>query len=181
MANRSGHRIKGFWEATKRWWKGGFKEFLEPLAKVAQIVAVGIAGFWTYHIYQITGEGEVNPEVWVSAQTFSYSKDARILLVRIRQKNVGKVPVSLDSDALSLTVKKISEGLKVGSVNMDTQAPLFEVNAFKSYEDGVELSPGAEYEDIAEFVVEPGLYHMEASLALPDDDVVNNVAVLRVE
>jgi hypothetical protein len=168
-------------EASTRWWKGSFREFLEPLAKLAQLVAVVIVGIWTYHIYQTTGEGEVNPEVWVSTQTFSYSKDARLLLVRIRQKNVGKIPVSLASDALLLTVKKIPEGFKVGPVDLDKLAPVFHMNAFESYEGGVELNPGAEYEDIAEFVVEPGLYHVEAALALPDDEVVNNVAVLRVE
>ncbi|MGB7310922.1 MAG: hypothetical protein WBC67_17820 [Candidatus Acidiferrales bacterium] len=31
----------------------------------------------------------------------------------------------------------------------------------------MELSPGANMDDVAEFVVEPGLYHIEAVLADP--------------
>src|SRR5882757_4127121 len=166
MANWIGHLIKGLWEASVRWWKGGFREFLEPLSKVAQLGAVAIAWFWTYHIYQITGAGEVNPELWVSAHTFSYSKDARFLLVSIREKNVGKVPISLKRDALSVTIRGVPETLKYGSVDMHKQKPLIEVQVFKRYGNGVELSPGAKYEDVAEFVVEPRLYHVEATLAL---------------
>jgi len=122
---------------------------------VAQIVAVAIAGFWTYHIYQITGEGEVNPEYGVFAQTFSYSRmRARCWYPSARECRQSSV--SLDSDALSLTVKKIPESLKSGPVDMDKEAPMFDVKAFKGYEDGVELNREQRYEDVAEFIVEPG-------------------------
>jgi hypothetical protein len=61
----------------------------------------------TFHIRPITGDGEVNPEVWVSTQAFANSKDARLLLASIREKNVGNVTASFDPNALALTVKKV--------------------------------------------------------------------------
>jgi hypothetical protein len=136
----------------------------------------------TYHIFDITAAGEINPEVWVSAQTFPYSKDARLLSVRIREKNPGKVRIELEPNALSLTVKKIPDGLKPGYVDIDEQPAVLKQNAlFERYGEGVELEPGVEFEDVAEFVIEPGLYHIEATLALPECETVNSIAVHRVE
>jgi hypothetical protein len=155
-----------------------FAAALDPLSKVAQVVAVAIAGFWTYHIHQITGEVDINPELWVSAEAFPYTKDARFLLVHIRQKNVGKVPVWLDENALSVTLKRIPDTLGSGYVDIDKQNPVFEK---KGRSGGIHLSPGAEYEDVAEFIVAPGLYHIEAALLLPSHELLNDVAVERVQ
>jgi hypothetical protein len=158
------------------------REGLDPLSKLATIVAVVIAGIWTYHLHQITGEGDINPEVWVSSQTFPYSEDARLLIVRIRERNVGKVEILLAEDALSLKVKQVPEGLAPGYVDMDKQPVVYEVkNLFSRYKGGVTLSAGTEFEDVTQFVVTPGLYHVEAYLALPDGDSVNDIAVARVE
>jgi hypothetical protein len=154
---------------------------LDPLSKLAQVGALIIAGIWTYHLRQITGEEEINPEVWVSAQATAYDQTTRLLLVRVREKNVGKIPVILDPEALKLVVKKIPDGLSPGYIDMDKQPVLFDDALFKKYDDGVELSPGAEYEDVAQLVVAPGLYHIEATLSLPDDDMVDGVTVQRVE
>jgi hypothetical protein len=101
MPNRSSHLAKKAWNLAKGL-GSRLRDSLDPLSKMATIGAVVIAGIWTYHLHQITGEEEINPEIWVSAQTFSYSNDARFLLVRIRRKNVGKVPIDLDAHALSL-------------------------------------------------------------------------------
>jgi hypothetical protein len=172
----------GLWGALRRAGTNVVASF-EPLSKLAQIVAIVIAGFWSYHIYQTTEEGDVNPEVSVSAEAFPYSKDARFMVVRIREKNVGKVPIYLDSKSLSVTIKLVPDALKSGYVDLDRQKPTFETkDLFARYgEDGVELSAGVELEDVAEFVVAPGLYHIEANLDIPDDDSVNAFAVLRVE
>jgi hypothetical protein len=71
----------------------GFVVSLDPLSKLAQIVAVVIAGVWTYHLRTITGTGEQNPEVWVSAQALTYGKDTRLLSVHSAFA-VGPVPAT---------------------------------------------------------------------------------------
>jgi hypothetical protein len=45
----------------------------------------------------------------------------------------------------------------------------------------VDLSPGAGFEDIAEFVVAAVMYNVEATLVLQDGDTVNEAASQRVE
>jgi hypothetical protein len=82
---------------------------LDPLSKLAQVIAVVVAGIWTFHIQQITGENELNPEVNLSTQPFAYGKDTRLLTVRVREKNVGKVPVTFGANALTLIVKKVPD------------------------------------------------------------------------
>jgi len=153
------------------------RDWLDPLSKVATIVAVVIAGIWTYHIHTITGESEGNPELAVSTQMFDYSNDQKILLVRIRERNVGKVPILLDPNALHLTVTRVPNGLKLGYIDIHKQPATYEQRAFLArYDEGDDLEPGAELRDIAEFVVPsgPGLYHIEAALTLPDGDLVND-------
>jgi hypothetical protein len=116
--------------------------------------------------------------LWVSAESVAYDNDLRLLIVRIREKNVGKVPIELDDHALSLSVKKIPEGRKQGFLDMDKQPPLFDV---KHFEEGDYLSPGVELESVVEYLVVPGLYHLDGNLDLPDGDYVNDIAVVRVE
>lgn len=155
---------------------------LDPLSKAAQVVAVVIAGIWTFHLHEITGEGEYNPEVWVSTEISAYSKDARLLVVHIREKNVGKVAVELGPKALSLAVKKIPESVSKGFIDMDKQPTVLEVrDLFKRYDRGTYMGPGSEFEDVAQFVVPPGLYNVEATLSLADGDTVNDVAFRKVE
>ena len=155
---------------------------LDPLSKVAQVVAVVIAGIWTFHLHEITGEGEYNPEVWVSTEVSTYNTDTRLLVVRVREKNVGKVAVELGPKALSLVVKKIPESVTKGFIDMDKQPAVFEArNLFKRYDEGAYMGPGSEFEDVAQFVVPPGLYNVEATLSLADGDAVNDVAFRKVE
>lgn len=166
-------------------WKQAGRSFtnaIDPLFKFAQVTAVAIAGFWTYHLHQLTGTEDIDPEVWVSTQAGPYSKDARLLVVRIREKNVGKVPVLVNRDALTLTVKRIPDTLTSGYVKMDGQPTLFEEKQLlRRYGDGLYLSPGTEGEDMAEFVVAPGMYTVEATFLLTDGDTVSHAAFQRVE
>jgi hypothetical protein len=153
-----------------------------PVASLAQIVAVVIAGFWAYHMHLLTGEGDLDPEVWVSTQTVPYNKDTRLLVVHIREKNVGKIPVQIKPDALTLTVRKLPDALSPGYIKTDSKPALFEEkHLLARYPEGLYLSPGTEQEDIAQFVVAPGLYTVEAVFALTDGDTVSHEAFQRVE
>jgi hypothetical protein len=175
-------------ERTQRLWQllkhagSSLGKSLDPLSKAAQIVAVVIAGYWTYHIYLITGAEDFAPEVWVSTQAVPYSKDARLLNVHIREKNVGKVPVTIGRDDLTLRVKKVPDSLPSGFVNMDGQPALFEErHLLRRYDDGLYISPGTEAEDVAQFVVVPGMYTVEANFLLSDGDNVSDIAFQRVD
>jgi hypothetical protein len=112
----------------------------------------------------------------------AYSQDARLLVVHIREKNVGKVSLLINRDALTLTVKKVPDSLAPGFVKMESQPTLFEEKHLLSrYGEGLEIGPGAEQEDMAEFVVAPGMYVVEASFLLPDGDTAGQIAFQRVD
>lgn len=153
---------------------------LDPLSKLAQIIAVAIAGFWSYHIHRITGEADIDPELGVSTQVIAYSQGARLLVVHLREKNVGKVPLDLRPDALTLTVKKVPDSLTPGYVKMGSQPTLFEEKHLWR-DDAPYISPGTEQKDVAAFVVAPGTYTVNASVSLPDGDIVSQVAFQKVD
>ena len=155
--------------------------WLDGASKVAAIVAVIMAGIWTYYIADITGETELNPEVWVHTQVVPYSRDTRLLVARVNEKNMGKVPVELGPDALVVTVKRVPDSLPTGSIDLDKQPIAYQrTGIFKRYDGGIYLEAGMQLEDLAEFVVPPGLYQIEANLALPDGDIVNDMTIQEV-
>jgi hypothetical protein len=151
----------------------GFVGLLDPLSKLATIMAVIIAGIWTYHLHEITGESDDNPEMGLTTQVFSYNSDERLLVVHIRTKNVGKVKIRLRKNALKITVKRVPGMLQAGRIDMDKQRALYVDNS--SVE--TDLEPGVELEDVSEFVIAPGTYHIDATLDLPDGDFINDVTV----
>lgn len=159
-----------------RWVWAGFRDLLDPLSKLATIMAVVIAGIWTYHLHEITGESDDNPVITLTTQVFAYNKDGRLLVVHIRDKNVGKVLIPLEKDALKVTVKRVPDSLKPGRVDMGKQPATY---VDKSMEE-TDLEAGAEQEDVAEFIVPPGLYHIEAVIDLPDGDFISDVTVENV-
>src|SRR5260370_40491590 len=139
------HRIRR-WEQTAMdlptWKQTGtaIANALDPLSKLAQIIAIVMAGIWAYRMHLLTGEEDIDPEVWVSTQTVAYSKDARLLVVHIREKNGGKVPVTVEPAALTLTVKKVPDSLAPGYVKMDSQPALFEEKHLLGRDNGLYLS-----------------------------------------
>jgi hypothetical protein len=153
---------------------------LEPLTKLAQIAAVVIAGMWAYRTHVLSGEDDLVPEVWVSTQVAPYNQDARLLIVHVREKNVGKVPLELSKDAMILSVKRVPDTHALGYVNMDALAALFEEKHILGGED-IYLSPGAEQEDVAAFILVPGTYDIKANFSLSDGDVTSHNTFQRVD
>lgn len=154
---------------------------LDPLSKLAQIAAVVFAGTWAYRTHVLSGEDDLVPEVWVSTQVAAYSQDARLLIVHIREKNVGKVPLELKPDAMILTVKRVPDSHVPGYISMGTRAALFQEKHLLGGEAGPYISPGAEQEDVAAFVVPPGIYAVEAKFSLSDGDTASHNAFQRVD
>lgn len=155
---------------------------LDPLSKVAQILAVAIAGYWTWHLHDITGEADINPQVGVSAEAFENNKETRLLAVHVTEKNVGKVPIHLDGNALTVQIKKIPENVAAGYIDVDKQPVQFEKKDFlKRYEEETEIDAGTEFEEVEYFAVPPGLYRIEATVLLGENDSVNGFATVDVK
>jgi hypothetical protein len=155
--------------------------WLDPVSKIATIAAVVMAGIWTYYIADITGETELNPEVLVRTQVIPYSHDTRVLVARVSEENVGWVPVNLDPNALTVTVKRVPATLALGVVDMDKEPITYQRNDILKRYGGEYLEARVKLEDLVSFVVAPGLYQVEATLALPDGDMVNGVALQQVQ
>jgi hypothetical protein len=161
---------------------GGLTVIADPLSKVAQIVGVIIAAIWTWHISEITGEYGLKPEVHVNAETFDYSAISRLVAIHVKEQNVGKIPVMLNGNGLKITIKKIPDGLKNGYANIDKLPVLYEQKDFLRRYEEVQLDPGVEFEEVETFLLEPGTYHIEATVYMEGtDDDVNGIAVIRVK
>ena len=164
-----------------------FKEWIDLLAKLSAVIAVVIGSLWTLHLRQITVEDEINPEVWVKTEYIPYEGNKKLLVVHVTEKNVGKVPVYLSKDALTLTLKKLPANHAVGYVDTEKLEPLFPPvrNIYEKYGREVEIDAGTVFEDVATFVVDDGIYQVEAELSLGKDsnnegNTVNGVAVIKV-
>ena len=138
----------------------------------------------------MTAETVENINVTVEATSLPYSNTQRFLVVHVRPKNVGKVPVIFKKpDDLRATVKRIPDALGTGSVDIDALPVTVEKKDMLSrpgYGDEYELDPGVDFDEVAAFVVTPGTYHVEASLhqhqkKLDIDDTYGDQTVVRID
>jgi len=182
-ADTCGERVDGIRRkqgvATSMW---RLSVYLDVAFKAASVAAVVVAGTWAWHLHVMTGEAELNPELAVSAEVLPYGKETRLIVLHVHERNVGKVPVELGPDALTITAKRVPEGAALGFIDLDSQPVVFEKkDLFKKYNEGIWLSPGADFQDAVPFVVAPGTYYVEGDLALSDGDFVNDILIQRVE
>lgn len=160
-----------------------FQTALDALAKGAQVVAVAIAGLWAYYTYMSTGSAEKMAEVTVSTEVIPYDSDRRLLVAHVRERNVGKVPITFPKDAMHVSLSEIpihlspaESPIKLDHLPVSQEAE----GVFRRY-GSVEIDPAVEFEDLVAFVVSPGIYHVEADLDTPDGDFVNGEAIARVQ
>jgi hypothetical protein len=161
--------------------------WLQAVSAAAQVVAVIIGGYWVYHIHNVTGETDENINVTVEATSLPYSSAQRFLVVHVRPKNVGKVPVTFKKpDDLRVIVKRIPDALGAGTADVDALPVTVEKEHMlsrPSYGDEYELDPGVEFDEVAAFVVVPGTYYIEAELQqkVGLDDTYGDQTVVRIE
>jgi hypothetical protein len=158
-----------------RWLKrrrANIAEWVQIGAGLAQIFAVVIAGYWTFHLHEITGEAELNPNLTIDATELPYNDSQRLLVVHVRPKNVGKVPFDPDDANMWVRVKRIPSGLNAGAFSVDRLPVTYEQKQMLTrYHGGYEIDPGIEFDEVATFVVPPGTYHVEGELTWSDEDV----------
>ena len=161
----------------------------QAISTVVQVIAVCIAGYWTYHIHVVTGETDENVNVTIEATSLPYSKAQRLLIVHMRPKNVGKVPVTYKkNDDARVVVKLIPDDHTADAVDVDKLPVAFEKkDLFGRYGDRYEIDPGIEFDEVATFVVQPGTYYVESIIGTPNnkelrlDETIGGQMIIRIE
>lgn len=107
----------------------------------------------------------------------------RRVAIYISEKNVGKAPIELDGNSLKVTIKRISDSRFSGFLDLDKQPVAYENKDFlKRYgPEGTVIDPGVEYQDVELVDLPFGIYHIEATVTLPQiEDFANGMTILNV-
>lgn len=134
------------------------KEWGSALLPWVTIISIPIGGWWAYHNFSITDTAEWNPEIRVSADVLPYDSNSSLLVVHVKPKNIGKVPIELQGGVkggdISLTVSLIPSKHILGRVNEAELTKVDEIKSFvKELRGDYALEPGVEYDDLKYFVV----------------------------
>jgi hypothetical protein len=150
------------------------------VSTVVQVIALAIAGFWTYHLHLVTSESEQNPNLTMSISVLPYTEGDRLLTIHVKPKNVGKVPIVIrqgdeSRGGMWVRIKRLPASAKNGPVDTDALPVLFEkpgmLKRYLHNGETYELDPGVEFDELATFVVPVGKYHIESEIDYPSVDV----------
>ena len=139
------------------------------------IISIPIAGWWTYHNFSITDTPEWNPEIRVSADVLPYGSNLSLLVVHVKPKNIGKVPISLYGGVkggdISVKVSSMPSKHGLGRIIESELTKVEEIASLVKENSGeYSLEPGVEYDDLQYFVVpKDKAYLVNAQLDWPYD------------
>lgn len=141
----------------------------------ASLIALPVAGWWAYHNFSVEDTHETNPNISVSADVLPYDDDRRLLVVHVRPKNAGKVPIELDGGKkgdIDVEVKVLPPKLPNGHLDPDKLPVKFPAsNIVSGYKGGYVMEPGIDYDEIETFVVPKGAtYIVRAEMDHYDED-----------
>ncbi len=166
------------------------KTWAEIVFACVSTVAIPIGGWWVYSNFTAEDSHEANPNITVSAEVQPYDNTRRLLVVHVRPKNPGKVPIELDGGKkgdIDVLVKTFPAGLASGRVDQDKLPTSFKAqNIVSKYEGGYVMEPGIDYDEIETFIVPKGqTYLVYAEMDHFDskqpDDEVDASAVVKVD
>ncbi|BCK86602.1 hypothetical protein MIZ01_0366 [Sideroxyarcus emersonii] len=149
------------------------KDWSDLLLKWVTIIAIPIGGWWTYHNFSITDTAEWNPVINVSANALPYDSHSSLLVVHVKPKNIGKVPIVLkgknSGGDIAITLRTLPANLKQGRIDEDKLPKLNELKSVVSEFSGeYVLEPGVEYDDVWSFIVPKGkTYFVHVELDWP--------------
>ena len=149
------------------------KEWGNALLPWVTIVSIFIGGWWAYHNFSITDTAEWIPEIKVSVDVLPYDSNSSLLVVHIKPKNIGKVPVELYGGVkggdISVAVSYMPSKHGLGRINDGELAKVEEIKSLVKENNGeYTLEPGQEYDDLQYFVVpKDRLYVVSAQLDWP--------------
>ena len=154
----------------------------DPWSKWATVIAVVIGGTWAWWNFHIADSTSSNAEIGVSAEVLDYGKDTRLLVVHLTPKNIGKVPIEVTGDGLSIAVTKLPADAKVGRMEVDKLKPDYTAPHIERKYGGYTLEPGVELDETETFVVpSDAAYLVEGEMDLGDDWTVGKSMVIRVK
>src|SRR5512135_2870988 len=154
------------------------KEWSDILLKLITIIAIPVGGWWAYHNYSISDTPEPSPLINVTTDVVSYDSHSSLLVVHVKPKNIGRVPITLtggtSGGGITVTLKIFSRDLKPGNIDKDklpAAKNIKKVNyKLDNESNSYTIEPGAEYDDIWTFVVpRKQIYFINAELELPYD------------
>lgn len=71
------------------------KDWIDLAFKLVSLIAIPIGGWWAFHNFSITDTDKWNPKIAVSAEVLPYDAQSSLLVVHVKPKNIGKVPINL--------------------------------------------------------------------------------------
>jgi hypothetical protein len=165
------------------------KTWAEIVFACVSTVAIPIGGWWAFHNFSVEDTHEANPNITVSAEVQPYDDTRRLLVVHVKPKNLGKVPIELDGGKkgdIDVLVKTFPAGLASGRVDQDKLPVAFAAhNIVSKYNGGYVIEPGIDYDEIETFIVPKGAtYLVYAEMDHYDDtpdDEVDDSAVVKVD
>ncbi len=156
------------------------KDWVDLILKVMSIAAIIAAGAWAYYQFRLTDTDASNIQLTVSTEVLKYSDDNRLLLIHVRPKNIGKVPVL--PQHLNVTVRDLPGDLKPGSVELEKLKERYKTDVLDRFNGGgYELEPGVEYDEVVTIIVPKGMYSVSAEMDLGDDYEVDQTGITKVE
>jgi hypothetical protein len=132
------------------------KLWLEFALTCCSLIAIPVAGWWAYNNFTNEDTDEASPNITVSAEVLPYDADRRLLVVHVKPKNAGRVPVELDGGAkgdIDVFVKTFPAGLDSGRVNQDKLPVAFSARNIVSKYKGYDMEPGIDYDEVETFIV----------------------------
>jgi hypothetical protein len=150
--------------------------------KLLTMVAILVGGYWAYYKFRVTDEAEISAVVAVSAEVLPYSRESCLLLLHVRPKNIGNVPISFGNKGFVVTVRSVPAGSNPGALDLDAQPKFYETDILQRFPDGYDLEPRADYDELVALVVPKGsMFSAKAVLNLPDGTEVDHTAVVRAD
>lgn len=159
-------------------WMTIAKDLADLVLKVLSSIAIVVAGIWALYQYFGTDSDASNIQLTVTSEVKPYGEGQRLLVLHVRPKNIGKVPVTPGKAGLMIATRQIPLGLS-GVVDIGKQPISFRTNLLSHYPDGYLMEPGIEYDEVLALVVPKGaVIAAEAELDLGDGDMVNQIHVV---
>ena len=168
-------------------------EYVDLAVKILSAAALIAAGLWSYFQFRIGGSQDWMNNMSIQAQVLPYQEKLRLVVVHVRSKNPRFVQAELtkEHDSFKLIVHKIPDDLKSGAVMQEDDGPVLKTVDLLP-DDGLQLSPNAEFDDMATFVLPVGIaVNITAVMEVAngsktkdgkqDSDFVHVSTVLRIE
>lgn len=168
-------------------------EIAELMLKWGSLVALLLGGGWAFYKFVLEGADDWVNNISVQAQVLPYRDDLRMLVVHVKSKNPRNAKFELDrkNGTFEVRVHSIPGNLGANSVLQQGDGALL-ATANLMPEDGWELLPYGEFDDIVTFILPVGtiaavtatMTKANGSTTSPgtdDSDEVSASTVVRVE